>query len=208
MLNKICAGLFVILISMIMWAPLKAATLLPNGEQSFTDANGNPLAGGSVYFYIPGTTNAKDTYQDPNAVNLNSNPVQLDASGRAIIYGIGSYRQIVKDVAGNTIWDQLTADPSSTNLQWGGNAGGSANFVTLANVNFSATNGQLLFWRVSYTNTGGANLTVNGAYTFTIYKDTNGGPAGLSGGEMVAGNIVEVLYDSTLNGFHLLTVAQ
>ena len=41
--------------------PAVAATLLPNGKQLFTDSNGAPLAGGSVYFYIPGTSTPKDT---------------------------------------------------------------------------------------------------------------------------------------------------
>lgn len=88
------------------------ATLLQNGEQTFLDSNGSPLAGGSVYFYIPNTTTFKNTWQDPGATILNTNPVVLDSAGRAIIYGVGAYRQVVKDSLGNTIWDQLTADIS------------------------------------------------------------------------------------------------
>ena len=89
-----------------------AATLMPNGKQQFFSANGTPLAGGFVYFYIPGTSTPKDTYQDPAATILNTNPIILDAAGEAIVYGIGSYRQVVTDSSSNTIWDQLTADTS------------------------------------------------------------------------------------------------
>lgn len=85
------------------------ATLLPTGKQQFLDANGNPLAGGSVYFYVPGTTTPKDTWQDSAQTILNTNPVILDARGQAVIYGTGSYRQIVKDSTGNLIWDQFSA---------------------------------------------------------------------------------------------------
>jgi hypothetical protein len=92
------------------------ATLLPNAKQQFLDSNGRPLAGGQVYFYIPNTSTLKNTWQDSGQTVLNTNPVILDANGQAIIYGNGQYRQVVYDVHGNLIWDQLTADTTS-NLQ-------------------------------------------------------------------------------------------
>lgn len=84
------------------------ASLLPNGKQQFLDGAGVPLASGLVHFYIPTTTTPKDTWQDPDEMILNTNPVILDASGEALIYGDGQYRQVVVDSLGNTIWDQLT----------------------------------------------------------------------------------------------------
>lgn len=86
------------------------ATLLPNAKQQFIDSNGKPLAGGSVYFYIPNTSTLKNTYQDAAQTILNTNPVILDASGQAIIWGNGVYRQVVYDQFGNLIWDQITED--------------------------------------------------------------------------------------------------
>jgi hypothetical protein len=84
--------------------------LLPNGKQSFFDNNGAPLAGGEVTFYIPGTTTFKDTWQDKDKNALNTNPIILDAGGRAVIWGEGLYRQIVRDSLGNLIWDQLVGE--------------------------------------------------------------------------------------------------
>lgn len=81
---------------------------LPNGETQFIDASGNPLAGGYVYMYIPGTSTPKNTYQDQAGTIVNSNPVVLDAAGRAIIFGDGLYRQVVTDSLGNQAWDQET----------------------------------------------------------------------------------------------------
>lgn len=83
--------------------------LLPNAQQQFLDANGAPLSGGSVYFYEPGTTTPKNTYQDSGLTVLNSNPVVLNAAGRATIWGNGSYRQVLYDQFGNLIWDANTS---------------------------------------------------------------------------------------------------
>ena len=88
--------------------------LLPNGEQVFLDANGNPLASGTVDFYIPDTTTLKNTWQDSRQVTLNTNPVVLNASGRAVIFGEGSYRQVLKDSLGTTIWDKVVEAPAAT----------------------------------------------------------------------------------------------
>lgn len=90
-----------------------SAVLLPNGKQQFIDINGKPLVGGSVYFYIPSTLIFKDTWKNAGQTILNTNPIILDSRGQAIIYGTGIYRQIVKDSAGNLIWDQLTSDGSN-----------------------------------------------------------------------------------------------
>ena len=87
--------------------------ILPNGKQQFIDSNGNPLASGKVYYYIPSTTTFKNTYQDPALTILNTNPIQLDANGQCIAYGSGSYRQQVYDVNNNLIWDQESDSPLS-----------------------------------------------------------------------------------------------
>jgi hypothetical protein len=83
------------------------AQLLPPGEQQFSDGDGVPYDGGLVYMYVPATTTFKDTWQDRDETILNPNPVVLDSAGRAIIFGQGQYRQILKDQFGVQIWDQL-----------------------------------------------------------------------------------------------------
>lgn len=82
---------------------------LPNGRVQFLDHNGQPLVGGSVTFYVPGSLTPKDTYQNYDATILNANPLTLDALGSAVIWGIGRYRQVVTDQSGNQIWDEETA---------------------------------------------------------------------------------------------------
>lgn len=87
----------------------QTSALIPNAEQTFLDANGDPLVGGFVYSYVPNTTTPKTTWQDQNEAVANANPVVLDSAGRAKIFGQGNYRQIVKDALGTTIWDGFTS---------------------------------------------------------------------------------------------------
>jgi len=85
------------------------AVLLPLGQQQFFDANGNPLSGGSVTFYVPNTMTLKNTWQDAGQITLNTNPVVLDASGSATIYGSGDYVQVVRDIDGTVQWTKATS---------------------------------------------------------------------------------------------------
>jgi hypothetical protein len=84
------------------------AALLPSAEVQFIDANGDPYAGGSLATYVAGTTTPKTTWKDAAGTSANTNPITLDAAGRAIIYGDGIYRTILTDAAGNLVWDQLS----------------------------------------------------------------------------------------------------
>ena len=102
--------------------------ILPNGKQQFIDSNGNPLASGKVYYYIPSTTTFKNTYQDDALTILNTNPIQLDANGQCIAYGDGSYRQQVYDVNNNLIWDQQVDAPFSLIDLAAGNAAASIGY--------------------------------------------------------------------------------
>ncbi len=88
------------------------AGLLSMGVQQFFDSNGNPLSSGKVYFYEVGTSTFKNTYTSSAATTTNPNPITLNAGGKSPtggIYGIGNYRQVVKDRNGNLIWDAVTA---------------------------------------------------------------------------------------------------
>ena len=92
------------------------AVILPNGRTQFLDSNGDPLAGGSVGTYVPpNTLTPKTTWQDSAEATPNANPITLDSSGSALIYGAGNYRELVRDALGNTIFDAQTSgfDPTT-----------------------------------------------------------------------------------------------
>lgn len=182
----------------------RSATLLPNGKQTFVDANGVPLAGGTVAFYIPNTLTPKTTWQDPGQTTPNANPLTLDSAGRAIIYGSGTYRQIVRDQFNNLIWDQLTADTASPGIAVGGTSTGTGNAQVVTATTFTATNGQIVTYIAGFTNTGAVTLNA-GTGPIPVDKDTSFGPVPLTGGEIVAGNSVTVVYDSIGGIFHMVS---
>lgn len=88
------------------------ATLLPNAKQQYLDDAGNPVASGSVGYYIPTTLTKKTVWQDAGKTTPQTNPVLLDAAGRpqpdGQTFGDGIYRQQVKDANGIVIWDAIT----------------------------------------------------------------------------------------------------
>lgn len=91
--------------------------LLPAPQLQFLDANGRPYAGGSLATYAPGTTTPKNTWKDNQGTILNTNPIILDAAGRCLCLGDGDYRMILKDAAGNLIYDQYTSSVVSSAMQ-------------------------------------------------------------------------------------------
>ena len=66
------------------------------------DETGAPVASGFAYFYEPGSTSTAITvYSDITGTPL-SQPVPLDAAGRAEVYAVDEYECIVKDALGAT----------------------------------------------------------------------------------------------------------
>lgn len=193
------------LILSLLWAPLAfAASLLPSPELQFSDQNGKPYVGGKVYMYIPNTNTFKTTWKDANQTIPNTNPITLDGAGRAIVYGTGTYRQILRDSLGNTIWDQITSDYATAgSYSFGGTSTGTQNAQIVVAPNFSSTDGQTIAFRAGFTNTGAMTLNPSGT-PIAVLKDTITGPIALTGGEVTAGNLVSVIYSTATGAFHLV----
>lgn len=80
------------------------AQLLKKLRQKFTDANGDPLAGGKVYSYEAGTSTPLATYTDYGGATANDNPVILDSNGEADIWiGSAGYKFVITDSADNVL---------------------------------------------------------------------------------------------------------
>ncbi len=81
------------------------ASPILNGYFQYTTSNGNPLSGGTIGFYFPGTTTPKPIWKDRAKTLPSPNPLTLDSTGRAQLYGFGVYRQIVRSSSNQLIWD-------------------------------------------------------------------------------------------------------
>lgn len=75
------------------------ASVIPTLPNQYFDDNGDPLSGGKVYTFEAGTTTPKTTWSDAGESVANSNPLILDAAGRAKIYWRGTYDVEVRNSA-------------------------------------------------------------------------------------------------------------
>lgn len=98
------------------------------GTQYF-DENGDPLAGGKMFFYEPGTSTLSGTFSDSAQTIANANPVILTADGRQPdIFYDGQRRCVITD-ANDVVVDER--DPVGDESAIGG-------INDLSNVNISA----------------------------------------------------------------------
>jgi hypothetical protein len=144
-----------------------------------------------VFLHPRHASSQSDLHGLPQTIS-NTNPVQLDAAGRAIIYGTGTYRQIVKATgpnastpcspAGSQIWDQITASTDSSATIFAGASAGTPNAITVTAAAFSGADGQVINYISTNTNTGGATFNPSG---FGAVQDRAGfidGPSGTNRG--------------------------
>lgn len=192
--------------------------ILPSAKTIFVDGDGVPLAGGSVTNYVPNTTTPKTTWQNSGATIANSNPITLDGDGGCLLWGSGAYRQIVKDVDGNIIWDQVTIDPGYSVMN--SLSGTSTTSVTIGfgAKSFTTQPGLAFFPGGHLTIASAANLAVNymtgtvtsydietGALVMNITNLAGSGThtdwqLSIAGFQGVAGTVVAVSV-ATANGF-------
>lgn len=143
--------------------------LAPSPVQRFFDNNGNPLANGLLYTYAGGTTTPIATYIDSTGVTTNTNPIQLNFRGEASIWLLPnvSYKFLLTDSANNTIpgypVDNIV-DAALLSLYGGVDTGVANAYI----INFTSpvpanTNGQVIYWLPSHSNTGASTINVNGA---------------------------------------------
>lgn len=130
-------------------------------RRKYTDAAGNPIAGGSVTIYYAGTTSLAATYQDRALSIANTNPITLDANGECLVWvdDTFSYKELVKDANGTT----FSGYPVD-NIRGAGAAVSGVSDITVDR--FSGTGAQTAF-TLSTTPANGENATevyVNGAY--------------------------------------------
>ncbi len=86
--------------------------ILPARNQ-VENAAGQPLGGGKVYLFAPGTTSFITSYEDSGLVVAHTNPVSLNGSGRANIWISRDCDIRIDDRNGNVILEELNANPEA-----------------------------------------------------------------------------------------------
>lgn len=170
------------------------------------DNVGNPLSGGKIYTYYAGTTTPLAIYSAADKSAYATNPVILDANGRAKVWAEGTYKFVVKtpaDVSVDT-FDNLVYGVADENSIWGGNSTGSSSAYVLSPIPAMTEykNGRNTSFIANHTNVGASTLNISGIGVLAIKTGTG---SALSGGEIVAGNVITVVYDSTAGYFILNT---
>lgn len=107
-------------------------TIAPFPKHQIFDNNGAPAVGYQLFCYAAGSTTKLDTYQNSALSSLNTNPIVLDAAGRATIFlSPASYKFVLAsptdtDPPASPIWtvDNVSATPPfNVNVDIPGTAG-------------------------------------------------------------------------------------
>jgi hypothetical protein len=179
--------------------------LIPWITPQFFANSGQFLAGGQLFSYQAGTVIPAVTYTDSTGLTANPNPVIANSRGEMSVWipANVSYKFVLEDSAGNTIWTRDQVANAQLLTLFGGVDTGAVNayLLTFAS-NFTAyANGIVIYFIAANTNTGPSTLNVNGLGVVPIVNQ-NG--AALTAGQIIAGQMVGVAY---YNGNWLLILA-
>lgn len=144
---------------------------------------GEILSAGVIYFYEPGTTTAKNAYTEKEKTNAIQS-LTLDADGRGVAYGDGTYKIVVKDSDGAEVF---TLDAYKV----GSDVGGGSLGVTVIT---STTQPQLT---VGYDGSNKVTLTTTSDGDVTL--DATGGTVTLDDDVGITGDL-DVTGDTILGG--------
>lgn len=174
---------------------MTATFLAPCLLQKWFDNNGNPLVEGTIATYAGGTNTPIATYTDSTGGTPNTNPITLNFRGECSIWLLPnvSYKFVISDALGNLITTVDNVVNAALISLYGGTDTGTANNYIL---NFASpvppnTNGTVIYWLPSNSNTGPSTLNANGGGPTPIVNP-NGTPLGAN--QILAGQFVSTIY--------------
>lgn len=100
----------------------------------------------------------------------------------------------------NALVTPITPAQGGSTVYFASTSGGSANAQTVASpspVGFTLAVGKRVTFIAGFTNTGALTLNVNSTGATAVNRMTSAGPLALIGGEVVANNYIEAVYDGT-----------
>lgn len=167
----------------------------------FFDNNGDILSGGLLYVYTAGTTTPVTTWTSNSGAVANTNPIVLDSTGRTpneiwLNSGV-TYKFVLKTSTGTLIgtYDNIPAIDDPTVFNNLITVTGTDTLIGTSTPPYTAyVAGMTLSFVAANTNTGAVTIDVDGLGAKNIYT---GSAAPLSGGEIVAGRMIQLEYDGT-----------
>lgn len=135
------------------------------------------------------------TTADATQVMADFNKILNDTNTNAAKNGVNS------DITALTaLITPITPAAGGSTVYFASTSGGSANAQTVASptpTGFTLAVGKRVTFIAGFTNTGAMTLNVNSTGATNVYRYTPSGPVALTGGEVIANNYVEVVYDGT-----------
>jgi hypothetical protein len=187
-----------------------ANLLAPTAKAKFFDNNGRPASGYKLFTYAAGTNTKLDTYVAAGG-GLNTNPIILDFRGEAnvwlppnVAYKLVFSPPSDSDPPTAPIWTVDNIVDSQLVTLYGGVDTGIANAYVLDFVaNFTSyTDGIVIYWLPSNTNTGASTINVNGLGPVAIVDQ---GGSALTAGVIVANQTAQIVFRS--GSFYLLSAS-
>ena len=171
-------------------------------KQQFFDNNGRPLVSGKLFTYRAGTSTKLATYTDSGGLTPNANPIVLDFRGECNLWipPNVSYKYVLasandSDPPTSPIWSVDNIVSSQLITLYGGVDTGVANaYVLTFTANFTAyTDGIVIYWIPSTTNTTASTINVNGLGLVDIVNQDG---TNLTSSQLVAGQVATIMYVS------------
>ena len=151
-----------------------------------------------AYSDIVGTlpyTLTNNTLADANQVMANFNAIVSGVNGNAATSGANSN---ITALTGLTT--PLSYTGGGTPIYVAGSSTGSGNAQVVANpapIGFTLVTGKTIVFVAGYSNSGPTTLNVFSTGVTNVYRQSSSGPVALAGGEIVAGNMVQAVFDGT-----------
>lgn len=187
-----------------------AELLSPVPKLQFFDNNGKPAVGYKLFTYSAGTSTKLATYTDSTGNTSNPNPIVLDYRGEASVWVPPNvpYKYVLAapndtDPPGSPIWSVDNLVGAQLVTLWGGVDTGVANaYVLDFDSNFTSyTDGIVIYWLPSNTNTGPSTINVNGLGPVPILNQDG---SDLYVGQIQANQVTLIVYRS--GAFSLVAV--
>lgn len=178
-------------------------------RKPFIGTDGKPIVNGSVYIGSQNNnpvTNPITIYSDRALTTVLANPQQTDAYGKPTnkIWVPGRYSIQVNDSSAVQKFQDLDAgDNPQTGITTLSNVSGT-NAITAQGTPIitSLTDKQFYALTVANANTGAVTLQIDAIAAKDVFKDFN---VPLAAGDLVAGSIIYVVYNSVTDDFELAT---